>query len=122
MNDDISSGDISVFEKDSRKSKLEDERQLREFRRDFFNSLLLLLKVSFFISFGFAMITASALHTTQSTVISVTLLMIPTVLTLALIRFIYSGAKKDEKTAPSVSINLIKEIIGVFQSYLDKKK
>ena len=121
MDDDISLTSVSPLEKERGKSSLEDDKQLREFRKDFFESLLLLLKIGFFMSFAFAMIVAVAVHTTQSTVIAVTLLMIPTVLTLALIRFIYSGTKKDEKTPPSVTFNILKEIIELIISYIDKK-
>lgn len=87
MTDDLSASSVSTIEKRKDDSALEDDKQLREFRKYFFESLLLLLKIGFFISFAFAMIVAVAVHTTQSTVIAVTLLMMPTVLTLALIRF-----------------------------------
>jgi len=118
---DLSNGSIDSFQKQKDTSSLKDEEQLRGFKKEFFSFIKIAIFLMFAIAYTFMLSVSQNNPNTGATVIIVTSLMIPTVITLALIRFLYAKKELNEKTAPSVSINLIKEIIKVFKDYLNKK-
>jgi len=119
---DLSGGELNAFQKDIDTSKLKDAEQLRVFKTEFFRLIKIVIVVMFAIAYTFLLDVIRGTPNTGSTVIVVTSLMIPTVITLALIRFLYANnTSKNEKSIPSVGINILKEISNILKDYLSKK-
>lgn len=123
MNGDIEiDKPLNAYEQQLDNSKLQDDEQLRSFKTQFFKLIKIMIVLMFGIAYTFMLSTISNKPNTGATVIVVTSLMVPTVITLALVRFLY--AKKtpnEEKTAPSVGFNFFKELVQILKDYLAKK-
>lgn len=120
---DLAGGEVSEFQKKVDKSRLQDDEQLRSFKKEFFNLIKIMLVVMFVIAYVFMLSASMNKPSTGATVIVVTSLMVPTVITLALVRFLYAkNSISEEKTAPSVGFNFLKEISKILKDYLSKKE
>jgi len=119
---DLAGGEINEFQKKVDTSKLKDDEQLRNFKTEFFKLIKIMLVVMFAIAYTFMLSASLNNPSTGATVIVVTSLMVPTVITLALVRFLYAKNRPDaEKTAPSVGFNFLKELSQILKDYISKK-
>ena len=123
MNGDIEiDKPLNAYELQVDNSKLQDDEQLRSFKTEFFSLIKIMLVVMFGIAYTFMLAASLQQPSTGATVIVVTSLMVPTVITLALVRFLYANSNPtEERTAPSVGFNFLKEISQILKSYLAKK-
>ncbi len=81
-----------------------------------------LVTVMFVVSYCIAIDVALVNPSTQGAILSGLLIMVPLFLLLAMIRVLYQNrdATKDN-TAPSIMLNLVKEIGGVVKDYVKTK-
>jgi hypothetical protein len=123
MNGDIEiDKPLNAYETQLDNSKLKDDEQLRSFKTEFFKLIKIMIVVMFGIAYTFMLSTIANNPNTGATVIVVTSLMVPTVITLALVRFLYAkNTPSEEKTPPSVGFNFLKELLKVLKDYLAKK-
>jgi len=118
MQDDLSVDNITPYEEDIAQIELEGKRDNVRNSRFLFEALLFLLAVLYIFA---GVVTCLMLNTTSpvpatNTVITVTLIMVPTILTLALMRFMLGNHQQsDEKNIPSVSLNFGKELISLIK-------
>lgn len=91
-------------------------------RKILFVSVMGLVTVMFVVSYCIAIDVALVNPSTQGAILSGLLIMVPVVLLLAMIRVLYQNrdANKDN-TAPSIMLNLVKEIGGVVKDYIKTK-
>ena len=119
---DLSGAELNSFQKDVDTSKLKDAEQLREFKTEFFKLVKIIIVVMFGVAYTFMLDVSRNTPNTGATVIIVTSLMVPTVITLALVRFLYANdTPNKEKDVPSVGLNILKEISSILKDYLSKK-
>ncbi len=120
---DIAGGEVNDYQKKVDSSKLQDDEQLRSFKTEFFRLIKIMIIVMFGIAYTFMLTVSNNNPNTGATIIVVTSLMVPTVITLALVRFLYAkNNSNEEKTAPSVGFNILKELTQILKDYLAKKQ
>jgi hypothetical protein len=120
--------EVSEIAPEFRKQKLEEKKQKHvheEIKQKFRNDLFRLFKWLVILMFGtsYIFMGCTLIHpSTSSVIISVTALMAPLILTLAMMRFLFANKEENSnKNIPSIAINFIKEIREVVVAYLKAK-
>jgi hypothetical protein len=123
MPDDLSSDTISEEEKKEATISLEEKRDRVNHKKLLFYAILFVL----FVLYVFAgIITCESLLSpspvpTTNTIIVITLIMVPTILTLALMRFLFGNNNQStEKNIPSISFNIGKELLSLGKELIKK--
>ena len=134
---DISQDDISALDDQKYQLEFENEKDKKLYRRCMFFGMGLLITTMFFISFIAAycyafqikipLIKTNAIHLSSKADIGITILisltlMIPTVLSLAMMRFLFGNKDQvEEKNFPSIIFNIGKELKETIVAFLNKK-
>ncbi|NPA50954.1 MAG: hypothetical protein GXO02_04930 [Epsilonproteobacteria bacterium] len=137
---DLSNDYISHFEDDKAQIELNNEKDKRRFKKIMFYGTAILIVILFIISFYFVYkylfdtptnsailskkeveILIKPYSISASLLISITL-MIPTILSLAMMRFLFGNSKeKEEKNVPSIIFNIGRELKETIIAFLNKK-
>jgi len=116
------------YERGLHERELEDKRQahehkeeLHEQRKELFAMFKKYVPWMAGVGYFFAFIVI-IWPSSQGAVVAGIVLMIPVVISLAMIRLLYGGGGggSSEKTAPSVVVNIGKELAGVIKAYINK--
>ena len=104
-----------------RKQKLEEYKEKQKYRIELFNIIKIFIVTTFvaaycFLGFGIT-------HpNTYSVVISSITIMVPLIITLALMRFLFGDrVERETRNVPSIMLNLIKEIREIVVTYINRK-
>lgn len=103
--------------------KFKHKEDLQEQKKDFFFMFKLMITVMFIFAYCLFFV-AMQNPSSESAIISAIAVMVPLVLTLAMIRMIYANANANEKketTIPSITFNVGKELKSIFMAYFKKK-
>jgi len=133
---DISQDKISTFDDEKYKLEFENEKDQKNYRKIMFFGMGILIIIMFVVSFTatFCYVfhikvplieidktIASKANTGIIILLSITL-MIPTVLSLAMMRFLFgNNEQKEEKNIPSIVFNIGKELKETIIALIDKK-
>ncbi|GAX87014.1 hypothetical protein LNAT_P0309 [Lebetimonas natsushimae] len=133
MSEDLAGGNITLTEDEKFTLELENEKDKKHYRKLIFYILggmvILMFLVSFTATYWYIynlhdLIIHNAKQTTYTGIVillSLTL-MIPTVLSLAILRFLFgNNDQKDEKNVPSIIFNIGKELKETLIAIMDKK-
>jgi len=94
---------------------------IQEQRKDVFKIFKILIVAMFALGYCFLFV-ALEKPSSFSAIIGAISVMVPLVLTLAMLRMLYgSSSEKDEKSIPSITFNVGKELKSVLMAYLKKK-
>lgn len=102
--------------------QLEEQRDNRRYKEELFSQLKRLIVVLFFMGYGFTLLTSTlAKPNIHTTILAATTLTIPTVLILAIMRFLYGNNNHaNEKDMPSVAANALKEFVLAVKELFSK--
>lgn len=101
--------------------KYKHTEDLQEQRKDFFFMFKIMITVMFIFSYCLLFIAIKD-SSSESAIISAIAIMVPLVLTLAMIRMLYAdSSEKKDKSIPSITFNVGKELKSVFMAYFKKK-
>ncbi len=123
MSDDLSEGKLPQIEKNRADLDLEESKDRVNQKKLFFTSLLVGLAILYLFAglvVCMSLLSSNPIPTTN-TIIVVALIMVPTILTLALMRFLFaSNNQSSEKNIPSLTFNIGKELLSVFKDLIKK--
>lgn len=114
----------TAYEYGLHERELEDKRQiydhkeeLHQQRKDLFEKFS--KYVPWMLLFGYVLALIVVIRpSTQGAVIAGLVIMVPVVLVLAMIRVLYGDGGGKDKTAPSIVLNVGKELANVIKSYI----
>ena len=133
---DISQDNISTFDDRKYQLEFENEKDQKNYRKIMFFGMGILIIIMFLISFtatycyifhinfiGIEINKNNSVKANTGIVILLSLtLMIPTVLSLAMMRFLFgNNEQKEEKNIPSIIFNIGKELKETLIAIIDKK-
>jgi len=101
--------------------KYRHSEDIQDQRKDVFKIFKIL--IVFMFAFGYCFLFVALKNPSSfSAIIGAISVMVPLVLTLAMLRMLYgSSSEKDEKSIPSITFNVGKELKSVLMAYLKKK-
>lgn len=101
--------------------KYQHEEEMQSQRKDAFLLFKILITIMFILGYVFLFL-ATQNPSSFSAAISTVAVMVPLVLTLAMLRMLYgSNNERKEKTLPSITFNVGKELKSVIMAYLKKQ-
>ncbi len=123
MGTDLSQDSVPSNEKNYATLELEEKSDLIGHKKTLFSFLL--FGIFFLYLFAGLVVCLSLLNgntvPATNTVIVVTLIMVPTILTLAFMRFLYGNSSQvEEKNIPSLTLNAGKELVSLVKEIAKK--
>lgn len=112
---------ILIYDEKLKNNELSEKEERSKNKKTLFYSILGGSALLMFIAISLAIfILCSREASTQEVALITILITAPIILSLALMRYIYDGNKKDEPK-PTLLLNVGKEIVEVLKDYLSKK-
>jgi len=112
------------YERGLHERELEDKRQAHEHKEELHSQRKELFSIFkkytiWMIVFGYALAAIVVFKpSTQGALITGLVIMVPVVIILAMIRMLYGSGDQASKTAPSIVLNIGKELANVIKAYI----